>query len=281
MNIEQPAAPDSEEFKPLRIEHKLIEVRRAIRYGRARCLSAKEVIDKICALDIEDDSVDYIKRLQELSLTDDDFQYLVNGLNGLATRSEKANSKLKIRIDRTILRCVRLLPSELAARFAEPYIKHRRKARREWAYAALREKHISESAAAELREVFCETGDENALRLIARNPERVTAVGADFLMSNVTERYWRARIMQALITHDRPKALVLSQQYPFEFAHAAGRSGDRSTLNSLRALFDANSHDVEYLSIYAYALGKLSCPEELESLEKFVNEAWPTTAEFA
>jgi hypothetical protein len=69
--------------------------------------------------------------------------------------------------------------------------------------------------------------------------------------------------------------LALSQQHLFEFAHAAARSGDSSILPSLRALFDANSHNIEFVSIYAYALGKLSCREGLEILKEFVNETWP------
>jgi hypothetical protein len=275
MNLEQPISPDAKKVKSFQEEHQLIELRRAIHYGLVRCLSVREIIDKICSIDVENDSIDYIKRLQEFTLSDSDFHYLADAMNALATRSEKANSRLKIKIDRVILRCVRLLPSELAAHFAEPYINHRRKARREWAYTALREKRISPEIAIKLREAFSERGDENALRLIARNPERVTEIGADFLMTNITEPYWRTRIIQALITYDRPKALALSREYPFEFAHAAGRSGDRSVLDSLRALFDANSHNPEFLSIYAYALGKLACREGLELLEGFVNEKWP------
>jgi hypothetical protein len=134
---------------------------------------------------MENDSIDYIKRLQECRLSDSDFQYLADAMNALATRSEKANSCLKIKIDRVILRCVRLLPSDLAAHFVEPYINHRRKTRREWAYTALREKKISAATAVTLRETFRERGDENALRLIARNPERVTEIGTDFLMTNI------------------------------------------------------------------------------------------------
>lgn len=274
MNLEQPVVPDPAKIKDYKQEYALRELRRIVQYGRVRCLSAREVIEKICNIDVESDSIDYIKRLQELTLTDADFQYLESGMNALAARSEGAGSKLKIRIDRTILRCVRLLPSDLAARFAEPYVNHRRKTRRGWAYTALREKQISSTIAARLRETFHQTGDENALRLIVRNPDKVIEVGADFLIANIKERYWRARIIQALITYDRPKALVFARKYPFEFAHAAGRSGDRSVLNALRSLFDANSHDVEFLSIYAYALGKLNCREGLELLEAFVNETW-------
>src|ERR1700729_811328 len=115
MNLEQPAYPDPRKLEQFKTNHALAELRRAIHYGRVRCLSAQEVTEKICRIEPEDDPIDYIKRLQEFKLTDADFEYLADRLTDLATRSEKANAHLTIRIDRTILRCVRLLPTELAS----------------------------------------------------------------------------------------------------------------------------------------------------------------------
>jgi len=43
----------------------------------------------------------------------------------------------------------------------------------------------------------------------------------------------------------------------------------------LEPFFYTNSHDVEFLSIYAYALGKLAGREELDRLHKFTAEKWP------
>jgi hypothetical protein len=38
-------------------------------------------------------------------------------------------------------------------------------------------------------------------------------------------------------------------------------------------LFDENSRDIEFLSIYAYALGKLAAKTELESLKRYLEPA--------
>jgi len=255
-------------------ERVLRELDRTIQYARLRCLPASEIIDRISNVCEEDDLGDHIARLSEMQLAQADLDYLVVSMKRLAGRAEESSSRLKLRIDRVLTRLVRLLPSELAVYFAEPYVNHRRKTRRQWAYKALREKQISGAIAVKLSQSFQETGDQDALQLIARNPTYVPNIGADFLLKNLKERYWRARVVEALIVYDRPAALSLSQEYPFEFAHAVGRNGDKTLLGPLSALFEGNSEDAEFLSIYAYALGKLGGKSELESLELFIREKW-------
>jgi hypothetical protein len=73
-----------------------------------------------------------------------------------------------------------------------------------------------------------------------------------------------------LLVYQRPAALALASRYPFEFAHAAGRAGDKSLRGPLRVLLSANSNDLEFLSICAYALGKIGAKAELKSLKKFI-----------
>jgi hypothetical protein len=98
-------------------ESALVELKRAIEYAHVRCLTTREVMDLICSADTNDHGIDYIKRLQELTLTDKHFEYIVTGMKDLAVRSEHAPSKSKAKIDRILLRLVRLLPSELASHF--------------------------------------------------------------------------------------------------------------------------------------------------------------------
>lgn len=253
---------------------KLDELARTIQYARIRCLSVNEITDRISKLDEGDDANDYVHRLSEMQLTDSEMEQLVDVMHALAHRSESAHSKLKARLDRTLLRLVRLLPSDHANRFAEPFVNHRRKARRQWAYSALREKQISQSIAVKLLKVFHETGDQEALQLIARNAERVPEIGADVLLENLEDEYWRARVLEALLIHDRQIALALADRYPFEFAHAAGRVEDTTLLSPLCDLFECNQHDVEFLSIYAYALGKLKGQDQLRTLEEFLATAY-------
>ncbi len=195
----------------------------------------------------------------------------------LASRSENAPSAVKRKLDRAVLRLVRMLPSRLATPFAEPYIGHRRKTRREWAYSALRTKWIPRSMAIELVSIFRRTGDQEALELIARNPKRVPEVDPEFLLANIKERYWRGRVIEALLVHKRSVALALAVRYPFEFAHAVGRTADITLRDPLRDLFRTNFGDLEFLSIYAYALGKIGAREELQSLKTSIPQALDET----
>lgn len=269
--------PTSQDFD---LHLALDKLNRTIQYARLRCLTPNEIIDRISSVDKTNNPIDYLHRLSQIELNHSELEYLENAMKELAARSERAPSSLKARVDRILLRLVRMVPSELAVRFAEPFVDHPRKGRRKWAYAALRDKQISGAIAAKLAKNFRETGDQDALELIARNPERVPEVGADFLLNNLNEKYWRTRVLEALLMYDRPTALSLSQQYPFEFVHAVGRTEDKSLLGPLCAFFEANSNDLEFLSIYAYALGKLAARGELELLEEFCREKRPAGPPF-
>ena len=245
-----------------------------IRYAHLRCLTLDDIADRIAALDQDANVSDYVNRVSEFELTGSNLERLVAAMIELAIRSENSPSKLKAKLDRTLLRLVRLLPPNLAISFAEPYVDHRLKARRKWAYSALRQKPISQTIAVKLAKVFQETGDQDALKLIARNPEHVAIIGRDFLLANLDEEYWRARVVEALIHYDRSAALSLSDRYPFELAHAIGRAEDRSLIRPLCDLFETNRHNLEFLSIYAYALGKLGAKAELESLERLIDSTY-------
>jgi hypothetical protein len=264
MNEDSPTVGD------LRLQMQLSELNRTIQFAHLRCLSVEEIVHRISRLDEGDDTNNYSYLLSEMQLTDTQSECLYDAISSLARRSEHSPSKLKATLDRTLLRLARLLPSELAIRFAMPFVDHRRKARRKWAYYALREKEISKSIAAKLIDVFHKTGDQDALQLVARHPRCVPEIGAVSLLENIDEKYWRARVIEALLIHDRKSALTLSHQYPFEFAHAAGRIADSGLLKALSELFDHNNHDIDFLSIYAYALGKLQGRDQLQSLEEFL-----------
>jgi hypothetical protein len=249
---------------------RLHELERTVEYAYIRCLSPVEIMNKISGLNQDDDPAGYIARLLELKLNESELSLLARAMTKLARRSEEAPSAFKRKLDRVILRLVRMLPPEVAAHFAAPYLDHRSKYRRFWAYSALRNKPIPQGMAEKLVNVFRRTGDQEALELIARNGERILETDPEFLLANITEKYWRTRVVEFLLIHQRPVALDLASRYPFEFAHAAGRVGDKALRRSLRELLRVNSHDLEFLSIYAYALGKIGANRELQSLKRFI-----------
>jgi hypothetical protein len=257
---------------------RLHQLEKTIEYANIRCLSSVELINKISSLDQDDDPAGYIARLLELDLNESELSLLGRAMTELVRRSEVAPSTVKRKLDRILLRLVRMLPSELAAYFAVPYLAHRSKDRRFWAYSALRKKLIPQGVAEKLVDVFRRTGDQEALELIARNAVRVSEIDPEFLLASIEEKYWRGRVIEALLVHQRTAALALASRYPFEFAHAAGRVGDRTLRRTLRELWRANSNDPDFLSIYAYALGKIGAKRELQTLKKFISRTWGTCA---
>jgi|ETN07SMinimDraft_1059922.scaffolds.fasta_scaffold00208_2 hypothetical protein len=268
---------DESNIESFKTEIFLDKLGRTVRYAKLRCLSPTEIFDRIAGLDLDPEVTDYVYRISELRLTGSNLEHLLGAMKNLANRSESSSSKVRAKIDRILLRLVRLLPTDIGNNFAEPFVDHRLKSRRRRAYSSLRQKPISKIIAVKLANVFKQHGDQDALKLIARNPKRVTDVGGEFLLANINEEYWRARVVEALLDYDRPTALLIAKRYPFEFAHAVGRSGDDSLVSYLTDLFPANQDDMEFISIYAFALGKLGAIAELESLECFIAVRYPNS----
>jgi len=252
----------------------LNQLQRTIEYAHLRCLSTIEIINKISDIDEKQDRSSCVTRLLELKLDESELILVERTMTKLAERSQEAPSTLRKKLDRVVLRLARMLPPELAAHFAGPHLDHRSKTRRVWAYSALRNTQIPRGMAEKLVNVFRRTGDQEALELIARNAERVPETDPEFLLANIAEKYWRARVIEGLLVHQRSVALALASRYPFEFAHAVGRTGDNTLRGPLRQLLQANSGDLEFLSIYAYALGKIGAKGELQTLEKFISKNW-------
>jgi hypothetical protein len=249
------------------------ELHRTIDYALHRCLSVREIAERLLAREDDLDTTD-VDTLLEMALAEADRGVLLKAVARLAARSETAPSRLKARIDRTILRILRLLPSEMSAPFAKQYLGHRLKSRRKWAYSAFRDVLISHEVSETLVAVFREHGDQEALQLIARNPAQVVATGPEFLLENLQEEYWRARVVEAALVEHRRAAIHLADRYPFEFAHAVGRLEDRRLLRVLCRLFPSNCSSVEFLSIYAYALGKLKATTQLNALREYVESTF-------
>jgi hypothetical protein len=267
MNNTKPTLDD------LRTEIALNDVLRAIDYARLRCLSFADVLDHLSKADDGHSTVRYIARLSEMTLTEPEWKMLLSFMNSMAKRAEDSTSRYKARIDSMLRQLLRPSATEFANQFAEPFAEHKRKGPRQWLYLALRHVPISSQLASRLAKAFLKTGDQEALELIARNPQRVAELNPRFLLSNLKERYWRARVLEALITYDRPQAIILAAQYPFEFAHAVGRSQDKSMFDLLVTLYRENSNNLDFVGIYAYALGKIGADKELELLSNSI-AAW-------
>jgi hypothetical protein len=250
---------------------------RTIRFARLRCTPRQELIERVLDLEALDyEALDaYAFRLTELGLTSPEFKFLAASMTEIARKTETASPEVRAIVDKALLRLVRLLPPALADQFARPYLDHKRKTRRKWAYATLREKRLSRRTTTKLANVFRETGDRAILGLITKTPECVRLLGARFLIDRLNskdEEHWRGRVLECLLTYDRDEAIALAPKFPWEFTYATGRSGDSSLLPVIQSLFKSNSKSGAFVSIYAWCLGKIGAREEIDVLERFIRK---------
>jgi hypothetical protein len=142
----------------------------------------------------------------------------------------------------------------------------------------MRGRELAPNLLPDLVDIFDQRKDQEALQLIARNPPLVIELDPDFLLSNLSDQYWRARAIEALLRGDRDAGLRVADEYPIEFAHAVGRLRDRSLLKPLSALFEHNATSISFLSIYSYALGRMGALAELEHVSQYARAAFSATS---
>jgi hypothetical protein len=270
-------SPDADAILSQELELFGLDLDRTIRFARLRCMPRHEVIERALTLDtLDPEQLDaFAFRLTELNLTPAELRFMAASMTEIARKTESASPEVKGMVDKALLRLLRLLPTTLANKFARPYLGNRRKGRRRWAYFTLRGKHISRRTAGTLAKVFRETGDKAILGTLTRTPECVRLLGASFLIDRFKgkdEAHWRGRVLECLLTYDRGQAIGLAPQFPWEFIYAAGRSGDGSLLPIVQSLFKSNSKTRDFVSIYAWCLGKIGALEEIDVLERFIRE---------
>ncbi|WP_170573540.1 hypothetical protein [Ruegeria atlantica] len=209
-----------------------------------------------------------IFRACEYELTRNQAFALAESVRRLADHVDELPSRRKPTYDRGIKRMLSRLPAEAAWPVAEPWLEHKRKFRRETAYAILRKTGVDEKAGARLLKIFLRTGDQAALELIARNPVATRDLEIGKTLPLFADEYWRMRMVEAVLIENSSKAVAFKFVYPREFTHAVGRQKKNFLLSELRSLFDLNAENLDYLSIYAWALGQLGALSELSELRE-------------
>jgi hypothetical protein len=122
---------------------------------------------------------------------------------------------------------------------------------------------------------FRRTGDEKMLELIARTPNVVADIDAEFLLDNLSEDYWRVRVLEVLLLAAPQRGVKQAVDYPKEFIWALGRAKADSYAPLMERIVDVNRYDIGILSIYAWALGRLRAERELERLIDHIQQTWP------
>ncbi|MDO3432572.1 hypothetical protein QWJ46_07725 [Rhizobium sp. CBN3] len=242
------------------------EIDRTLSLAEVRSLPFDELLTGIECLPNIDNSSEIIFRACEYEPSLNQAYSLAESVRRLADSVEELPSRLKPTYDRAIRRILSRLPAEVAWPVCSPWLEHKRKFRRETAYLVLRKTGVDETAGARLLGVFQSTGDQMALELIARNPLATRNVNIETILPLFDDEYWRMRLVEAVLMDDETKSVMLATKYPREFTHAVGRQKQKSMLPKLNSLFDLQSENLEFLSIYAWALGQIGAMEEIRKL---------------
>jgi hypothetical protein len=214
-------------------------------------------------------------RLCEVVLGAEQSQALADAMARLAAASDALPSRQRARVDRFLRQLVIRLPDGLAEPFVEAALDHNRQSRRRVAYKWLQTRPGVADRVKRLLRVHAETSDQEPLVFIARDPVAVGLADIDTLLNGLTERYWRARVIAALLQQDRARGLAAAAQYPVEFAHAVGRVGDPSLQTHIDALYETQLGHPEFLCLYVWALGKLGSATRLHRVLAELNILYP------
>jgi hypothetical protein len=248
----------------------LAEIEHTIRLGEIRCLSFEVLLSRIERLWLDSAASELVFRLCEEDFSHNELHALGDAIRRLANVVENLPAATKSTMDRAIRRVLCRMPPEIACPIVEPWLEHKRKLRREIAYRVLRDVGVTTDVGPRLLAVFQRTYDQDALKLIARNPGAAASSDADAVLEGLDEEYWRMRMLEALLSVDPDRASALKSRYPREFVWAIGRKKAFEFLPVIKALSDSLTPDLDFLSLYGWALGQLGASDNLQQLKETI-----------
>jgi hypothetical protein len=246
----------------------LQEIEDTIRLAEVRCLPFDALLQRLSNLWSDPYAAEIVHRVATEPFSHNEMAALATVAEQLAETADGLPSSRKASVDRALKRILARMPPDLAAPIATPWLEHKRKFRRQIAYKVLRASGLPDSYGPKLLGIFRRTGDQECLLLIARNPRALQAAAPQAVFSAIDDEYWRMRVVEGMGSLDPAAAEPFAKLAPREFAWAAGRLRDRAFLPALRQLFVERPEDLEFRSIYAWALGQLEALEDLLSLRQ-------------
>ncbi len=234
--------------------------------ARVRVLRFSELVERIPGLLSDPDREEIIRRFREIEMNPTGGAVLLPAIQAFAEVSERLPSRDRARADAIVGRLSRTLPPPLGVPFALREVHHPRMKRREHAFKVLRDVDVPVDCLGDLVAGFQQTSDQKFLQLIARKPVLVVASDAKYLLSNLDERYWRMRVIESLLRARVEGCEQFRDEYPYEFAHAVGRSHAFTYAANLHALLPAHEQDPEFVAIYTWAMGVLGDKEAIEQV---------------
>lgn len=249
----------------------LHEFELTVSMAQIRCLTREEILDRLRASPEDPEESALLYRLEECGLATEDAARVAEIATKLA-KLEGLRSRDRQRVDSRLKRLLRVLPDEFSNPIAWQLLGSKYRSRRDIAYRVLCRVGLTTAQAQDLVNRFRDTADQAALELVVRSPSVLIKVDIAYVLESLTEEYWRARAIQILLDANKEMAIQLSSKYPFELAHAIGRTRNPSLITHLRDIAAQHWHDLRFAGICAWAYGQLGAGNELASLADSVQE---------
>lgn len=188
------------------------------------------------------------------------------------TKNVKYNIKTKI--DRVISRLVWSLNLELAREWGIKNLIHSRKLRRTKSFKLLKKIGIGKDNYDEVIKIFNKKREQKYLELLVRDDEAVKHLDTFYLLNNIKEEYWRARVIEVLISErDFKKIKEIYLDFSWEFIYASGRAKEPECLDYIRKIIKMikdynNINNLKILGISAWTFGELRSKKDIQYLKK-------------
>jgi len=251
-------------------ESQFAELARTLDMAEIRCISFDQLLTRIEKLWDDESASQIVYRACQESFSDNQILALAESVRRLAYAAEDLPSSARSKALSAVKQILARMPMHIAGPIAEPWLTHKYKFRRELAYRIFRGTGVAAEVGPMLLAAFHRSGDQECLQLIARSPAAVAAVDVADLLALIEDDYWRMRIMEALLKTKGATGVSFRSLYPYEFAWAVGRNKDTALLPILVSLFDNHSNDLDFLSIYVWALGQLGAQDHLSRVRAYV-----------
>lgn len=249
------------------------DARRTIALARVRCLPFARLVDRLRGVLDDEQSSEIVYAVIEARRSKKQNQALAAVLFELLATADRTPGRRREWLDRQIGRILATLPPEQSQPIAHETLSHRRKARRSIGFRSLSVDTVDDKLSLFFLKRFDETGDERFLKVLLRNPLRVTCVDPRRLIDAFEEdKYWQMRVVEATLREDRAAGLSLGASHPASFIWAAGRLGDPRLLPVISNCFETANNKVSIVGIVAWAFGKLGAYDQLEALTPVLDE---------
>jgi len=256
----------------INLQFEFQKLEQTIEYAKVRCLSTSELIKKLSQYEVGDFIENYLRRLSEINLSSIDYESLLNSIDILINKSKNLLAKDKTKFENLIRRIIVYIPSQFTHKYFDVFINSTRKSGRQIAYKSICNDLITKKQKNSLLKLYLSKKEKESLKVIIFSSFKFDLQNIISILEKIDDKYWKARFIENLIINNQKEIFEIFEKYPFEFIYALGRISKKIHLDIIEKLFEENKSDLEFLSIYAYTLGKLGAKNDLDNLSRYISK---------